>query len=168
MRGGGGNDAWKVAQEIVDKKYFNIILITDGEIGGYDVEKCDQILENAKKNGFQIHKAICYTIGYSSEPNLSVTCAFTRYGESRVFSKGGNEPLRTVMQYTKEDFKILEELAEISVKNFQDNFEKIEQLIIAKNMGRDSNPEMKDQLVHMKARLLKEHSKALGKKESIT
>jgi hypothetical protein len=72
-----------------------------------DVQRCDKALEEAEKNGFTIKKAVCYTIGYSAEPNLSVTCAFTRYGESRVFSKGGNAELRIVMQYTKEDFKIL-------------------------------------------------------------
>jgi hypothetical protein len=59
----------------------------------------------------------------------------------------------------------LEEFAEISLENFQANYAKIEELIIAKNMGRDSNPEMKDQLVHMKSRLIKEFSKILGKKE---
>ena len=96
-----------MAQEVVDKKYTHIILITDGEIMPSDVEMCDQILERANKEGFHIRKAICYTIGQWGEPNLSVTCAFTRYGESRVFSKGGDNPLRTVMQYTKEDFKIL-------------------------------------------------------------
>ncbi len=68
------------------------------------------------------------------------------------------------MQYTKEDFKILEEFAEISVANFQANYQKIEELIIAKNMGRNSNQELKDQLVHMKTRLIKEYTKELGKK----
>jgi hypothetical protein len=72
-----------------------------------DVQRCDKALEEAEKNGFTIKKAVCYTIGYGSEPNMSVTCAFTRYGESKVFSKGGNAELRIVMQYTKEDFKIL-------------------------------------------------------------
>jgi hypothetical protein len=73
----------------------------------YDVQRCDSTLEKAFQNGFAIKKAICYTIGYSSEPNMSVTCEFTRYGESRVFSKGGEAELRIVVQYTKEDFKIL-------------------------------------------------------------
>jgi hypothetical protein len=44
----------------------------------------------------------------------------------------------------------------------------IEQLVIAKNMGRNSNQELKDQLVHLKTRLVKEFSKTLGKKESIS
>jgi hypothetical protein len=41
MTGRGGNEAYKVAEEIVSKKYANIILITDGEIMDYDVQKCD-------------------------------------------------------------------------------------------------------------------------------
>lgn len=59
----GGNDAWKVAQEVVTKKYTHIILITDGEIMRSDVEKCDSILEKANSEGFHIRKAVCYTIG---------------------------------------------------------------------------------------------------------
>ena len=35
-------------------------------------------------------------------------------------------------------------------------------------MGRDTNPEMKDQLVHMKTRLLKEYSKIQAKKEPVS
>jgi hypothetical protein len=35
-------------------------------------------------------------------------------------------------------------------------------------MGRNSNQELKDQLVHLKTRLVKEFSKTLGKKESIS
>ncbi len=41
MRGGGGNYAYKVAEEIVKNKYSHIILITDGEIMDSDVQKCD-------------------------------------------------------------------------------------------------------------------------------
>lgn len=40
----------------------------------------------------------------------------------------------------------------------------MEQLIIAINMGREGNPELKNQLVAMKTRLVKELSKKLGKK----
>jgi hypothetical protein len=32
MRGGGGNEANLVAEEIIKMKHYNIILITDGEI----------------------------------------------------------------------------------------------------------------------------------------
>ena len=49
-------------------------------------------------------------ISRRSEPNLSVTCPFTRFSESKVLSKKGTEPLKSVMQYTAEDYKILDQL----------------------------------------------------------
>jgi len=72
--------------------------------------------------------------------------------------------LKTVMQYTKEDYKVLDSLEEISLDNFESSYSKIEQLIIAINMGKDGNPELKNQLVALKTRLVKELSKKLGKK----
>jgi len=47
------------------------------------------------------------------------------------------------MQYTKEDYKVLDSLEEISLDNFESSYSKIEQLIIAINMGKDGNPELK-------------------------
>ena len=52
-----------MTQEVVDKEYIHIILITDGEIDRNGVEKCDQILEKANKEDSHIGKAVCYTIG---------------------------------------------------------------------------------------------------------
>jgi hypothetical protein len=68
------------------------------------------------------------------------------------------------MQYTQEDYKVLDSLEEISLENFEAKYSNIEQLIIAINMGREGNPELKAQLVSMKTRLVKELSKKLGKK----
>ena len=82
------------------------------------MQACDKILEDAKKNGFTIKKAVCFVIGGYSEPNLSVTCPFTRYSESQVFSRKGGEPLKTVIQFTAEDYKSLDELAQMTLENF--------------------------------------------------
>lgn len=68
------------------------------------------------------------------------------------------------MQYTKEDYKVLDTLEEISLENFESSYPQIEQLIIAINMGKDGNPELKNQLVALKTRLVKQLSKKLGKK----
>jgi hypothetical protein len=37
---------------VVDKKYPNIILMTDGEVGDHSVTLCDKLFEEAKKNKF--------------------------------------------------------------------------------------------------------------------
>ena len=100
-RGTGGTSPQYVAEEITKNKFDNIILVTDGEVGDHDVSRCDKILEEAKsKDNFKIKKAICYVIGSYHEPNLSVTCPFTRLSESKVFSRAGSAEIKTVMQYT--------------------------------------------------------------------
>ena len=79
-------------------------------------------------------------------------------------SKGGQEPLKSIIQYTAEDFKILDGLEDITLENFQAKYETIEQLIIAQNMGKEANEPLKNQLVSLKTKLIKELSKKLGKK----
>ncbi|CAM6005429.1 unnamed protein product [Sphagnum balticum] len=88
-RGTGGTDPEHVATEIVAKKYANIILVTDGEVGDHSVQRCDQIFEAAfAQEKFKINKSLCYIIstGYG-EVNMSVTCPFTRFCESKVFTR---------------------------------------------------------------------------------
>ena len=94
---------------------------------------------------------------------MSVTCPFTRFSESQIFSKAGAGELAEKMSYKAEDFKILDTLEDISLENFESQYKKIENLIIAQNMGKDGNLPLKNQLVSMKTRLVKELSKKLGK-----
>jgi len=69
------------------------------------------------------------------------------------------------VQYTAEDYKILDELQEISIENFEAKYPIIEGLIIALNMGKAGNIPLKDQLVKMKTRMVKELSKKMAKVE---
>ena len=61
-------------------------------------------------------------LGQNSEPDLSVTCPFTRYSESKVFSKAGPSPLREQMSFSASDYKILEELEDISLETFEEKY----------------------------------------------
>ncbi len=116
QRGTGGTSPSDVAKVIVNQGHRNIILVTDGEVCDRDVTMCDTIFKNAfEAKQFTINKAVCYVIGRYNEPNLSVTCPFTRRCESKVFSKSGADPLKTVMQYTQEDYKVLDSLDSISL-----------------------------------------------------
>ena len=79
--------------------------MTDGEVGDHSVQRCDKIIEEAKqKSKFEIQKSIVYVVGDYHEPNLSVTCPFTRSSESKVFTKSGASPLKELISYTAEDF----------------------------------------------------------------
>lgn len=93
---------------------------------------------------------------------MSVTCPFTRYCESKVFTKKRDEPMQTLVQHTPEDFKILDTLEEITLETLEEKYDLIESLIIALNMGKDGNIPLKNQIVMMKNRLVKEISKKMN------
>jgi hypothetical protein len=68
------------------------------------------------------------------------------------------------MQNSQEDLKLIESLDDISLENFEAKYDDIEKLIIAINMGKDGDLDLKNQLVALKTKLIKELSKKLGKK----
>ena len=155
-KGWGGTAPELVAQEVVKKNIKKVILVTDGQVSDHSVNQCDKLLEN-----HEFEKSICYIISTSSYGalNMSVTCPFTRKCENEVYEKPYNGPLNKVVQYTPADYKILDTLDEISLENFCEKYDMIEGLIIALNMGKEGNIPLKNQLVIMKNRLVKELSK---------
>ena len=48
---------------------------------------------------------------------MSVTCPFTRRCENEVYEKRTDSPLKKLVQYTPEDYKILDTLDDIPLKN---------------------------------------------------
>jgi hypothetical protein len=60
-----------------------------------------------------------------------------------------------MVQFTPQDYKILETLDTITLENFEAEYDKIEGLIIALNMGKSGNIPLKNDLVIMKNRLIK-------------
>lgn len=161
-KGWGGTRSSLVAEEVIKKGLKKIILITDGQVSDQDVQECDKILGN-----YQFQKTICYIISTSSYGglNMSVTCPFTRKCDNQVYEKHIDQPFKKLVQYTPEDYKILDTLDDITIQNFEASYEKIEGLIIALNMGKESNIPLKNQLVVMKNRLVKELSKNKGDKD---
>jgi hypothetical protein len=69
-----------------------------------------------------------------------------------------------LVQYTTQDYKILDSLEEITLENFEQKYDLIEGLIIALNMGKESNIPLKNQLVIMKNRMVQELSKKMSNK----
>lgn len=56
---------------------------------------------------------------------MSVTCAFTRNCEHKVFKKATGSPLSSVVQIKQEDFQILQTLDTITLENFEVEYNKI-------------------------------------------
>lgn len=99
----------------MDKKLKKVILITDGQVSDHNVKECDKILD-----GYEFTHTICYIIASSSYGglNMSVTCPFTRKCENEVYEKYDGKPLKKLVQYTPEDYKILDTLDDITLENF--------------------------------------------------
>ena len=153
--GTGGTSPEHVAYEIVARRYSKVILVTDGQVDNGSVQRCDEAFEKAQKN-FRISKSICYIVSTGhGEVNMSVTCPFTRFCDNQVFTKRKEEPLKAVVNYSTEDYKILDSLENISLDNFEEKYDLIEGLIIALNMGKSGNIPLKNQLVVMKNRMVK-------------
>ncbi len=55
-----------------------------------------------------------------------------------------NGELKSIVQYTTNDYKILDQLEEINLKNFEEKYDLIEGLIIALNMGKSGNIPLKN------------------------
>ena len=51
---------------------------------------------------------------------MSVTCPFSRNCDSQVFTKKKGEEVKALVQYTTEDYKILDTLEEITLENFEE------------------------------------------------
>ena len=90
--------------------------MTDGQVDNQSVQMCDKIFEAAAEKGFKLIKSICYILNTSSGSlNMSVTCPFTRYCDNQVFTKEVHGPLIMAVQYTVQDYKILDQLEEITL-----------------------------------------------------
>lgn len=121
--GRGGTSPELVAQKVIKKGLKKIILVTDGQVSDHSVQKCDEFLKI-----HEFTKTICFIIStssYSSGINLSVTCPFTRKCENEVYEKPYSGLLKKLVQHTPEDYKILDTLDEITLENFESNYEKI-------------------------------------------
>ena len=147
----------------------NICIITDGEVSHYDVATCDQALKNQNYDNVE-----CHII--NNQPNLSVTCPFTRNNTAKVFTyipktqstfdektmyvKETLVQIETtcVLNRHKDDYRIINEIESISWDTLVARFDTIKELLLTLNMGTNGNATLKDQLVRVKKRIIKEFS----------
>lgn len=159
--GYGGTEPSQIIKYIKTKEpeIKNIILITDGDVGDKEVSYMDDMMKDIK-----FDKVVCYIIAneYSSRLNLSVTCPFTRNCEAEVYTKYNGKEMEQKISLTKKDFEILENIENMTLDNFDTQYNLIESLIIAKNMGKTGDENLKNKILQMKKRLFHELSNKLS------
>ena len=91
--------------------------------------------------------------------DYSSICPFIRYGESTVYVKWTKSSELKMLSYREpSERRLSKDLSFINLTNFEAYVEKMERVIVKHNMGRHGFPEMKDQLVLLKKRLVYELS----------
>jgi hypothetical protein len=128
-----------------------LVLITDGEVGQHSVDELSR-----RMGARQFREVDCHIV--SPRPNMSVTCPFTRGNNCQVFSYSGLEK-KEEMRLRQEDFELLERLDTISFSDFMANYDKVEQMLISLNMGKQGDPALKTKFVKLQKRFIQETSK---------
>ena len=150
----------------------NICIITDGEVGASEVATADAELQKWKP----LENVFCHII--NTRPNLSVSCPFTRGNTSCVFTHvpttkithketGGQHNIQEVLhhvdtkcvsQFDASDYTLLDKLDTLSWDLVEAQYETIQKLLLALNMGKGGNQSLKDKLVKTKANIIAEFS----------
>ncbi len=151
--GNGGTDAWQIIEGI---KHLgvndNICIITDGQVDLRSIDKVDSWLKDNNVNNVD-----CHII--SNNPDLSVTCPFTRNNTSKVTTYELSRNVSSVVfEINRQDYEILASLDTISYDNFLENWDKIKLLVEQACRGRESNLTLKTSFVNLKKRMIKEHA----------
>ncbi len=160
-RGRGGTCPVIVAHALQARHFDRLILITDGQVTDYDVQSCDADLSRLTTP----LKSECYIIATSwsptdrASPNLSVTCPFSRLGETVVRTYTDGADVQTVITLTAEDRAVVNKVDAISTyQELNDNYTALENALTIQNMGREDT-KMRDRLLAMQSRILRNMAK---------
>jgi len=159
-RGYNGTQISAVADAIAALNFKGrLILITDGEVDGSSVDRCDLTLGSLgiadRFTSVDVHII-------SNAPNLSVSCPFTRHCTHRIQVYNKTNP---VPEYTNvvrsEDIALLTNLDSIqTIAAFEEAHDGLLGALTARMMGRGAvDTQIHDQLVRLRARLLAELSR---------
>ena len=146
--GRGGTWPEVIAKKLTECKITsNIVIITDGEVSNTYVTRADLVLSDTQLNNVE-----CYIIARNN-PNLSVTCPFTRNNNSHVYWKTEYEPTFNTQVYVKPDNDFINELESIDLETFNTKYEQLESLIISRNMGKSGDMVIKNKLIKLRKHL---------------
>jgi hypothetical protein len=169
-RGGGGTSPVEIVKAIrANAIYDNICIITDGEVNANDVAEADSLLQ---KLGQPIDHVECHII--NRQPNLSVSCPFTRGNTAKVFTHttyNGSwieqtPQTRCVFSIHRNDYQTLDEIDRLTWDEVEQQYETIQKMILSLNMGKRGNPDLKTKLIKAKQRIIAELCEMKTKSQS--
>ena len=166
--GNGGTSPQSIFDLFKNKEkinYSEFILITDGQVGQYEVELCDKNFE-LYKNILIYDYAEVYLIGDKKYTNLSVACPFTRFCSSKTILKAPDEE-KIISEISSDDLKIVEKVNAISTEDeFDQNFESLKNACIVRLIGTNGDVEIRKALLLMQKRIIKNNAESNKNKSS--
>lgn len=130
-----------------------LVLITDGQVYEDQVREVDVLLRDWKFEHVHCH-VIDTSVSAYSQMNLSVTSAFTRGSPHtiRVYRKDLPEEQYDV---SHEDFDTLRQLGDVhGVDDLRARMPRLVRAVTANTMGSEGNPELKEQLIALRKRVV--------------
>ena len=133
----------------------NLVLISDGQIGSNIVQRCSEKLIKWK-----FKKVFIYLIGTGCHIEESISCAFVRNSPHVIEIYNPNGTLKQdVVEITDKSFSILDKIESIKNENeFIAIIPHLDNLLASINMGTSGNYQIKDNLVKLKNRIIKNKS----------
>jgi len=158
--GFGGTNPEGLVDYIIKKKFHRkLILISDGQISRNIVQRCSEKLKEWK-----FEKVLVYLIGTGCNIEESISCAFTRNSPHVIEIYNPNGTLKQdTIDVTQESFAILDKIGSISDEyKFMAIVPELDILLASINMGTSGNSQIKDNLVKLKKRIIKNKSDNVG------
>lgn len=148
------------------KKVQHLILITDGQVGSSEIDKCDEMI---KSQNMTFGRFDGYIIGEKKYANMSVTCPFTRNCSHTVQQiEPGQEP-ETIVDVSAEDFAIIEKIKTIDdLDIFMSSYPTMEKVFAARLLGTVGDQELRKEVVKMQQRITANQAKKVTKDDEST
>ena len=159
-KGFEGTNPQVLVNYIINNNFHGtLVLISDGQIGSYIVQRCSE-----KLSDWKFKKVFIYLIGTGCHIEESISCAFVRNSPHVIEIYNPNGTLKQdIVEITNDNFSILDKIESIEKEDeFIAIVPVLDNLLASINMGTFGNSQIKDNLIKLKNRIIKNKSNNIG------
>lgn len=149
--GRGGTYPHVIAEHCIRNKYKGkLVVISDGQVSNSEIDRVDGLCRD-----WQPSEVVCHLVHTGTEPNMSISCPFTRTCPFEVYlhKEGKDSQLMTSVSAVElEAFALLDTID--SIKDFEVAYPALEKVVIARTMGKTGDGGLRDKLLALRNRLV--------------
>lgn len=167
-KGFGGTNSAAIASYVLSQNFHgHLVIITDGQVGEHSIDACARDLGNV----WPFDQVTAHLIDTGGIVNMSVTCPFTRAAPHTVYCyrrPTGYEPVQEV-SVSAADMETLSLIDTVtSPADYEAQADSIERAVIARTMGTNGDPSLRDAILAMKKRMVAEQARMFGDSDTVT